>query len=745
MAVDDPGEEAPFETGNPYQDWARRLAGAHAGDAEGAPGRHRLGAPPEPGSLRVEPVVLRLPGGPASEDRLEARRELLARIEAGGPPGADMLRLEPHEHATLRERAARGRNAPGAGDEVAWDALPEALSTDEAYVAYHPMAARVEGTAEAIDWGSPVDLPEDPVGAAASPWPEPPAGAGPARGDPPVIGVIDDGIAFLNARFRRPGGTRTRFDAVWLQAFRTLRAWPEGLPRPPTRPYEPRTWLGTVLTGPQIDWFARHGPGEDAVYRHLSRALHEPGQHRSLEHAFTHGTHVCDLAAGADPESADPATRWPILGVGLPPEAVDHTAGTYIELLAVLGVRWILRRARRLGRGPVIVNISFGALAGPKDGTKPVEWLLAQELARFEAQTGRCARLVWSFGNARRNRQVARIEPGAEPAALQWRLKPDDRAASYLEIRPDGGRLEGLTVEVAAPGGGVWRVPAPGPGRVAVLRADGRAALALYRPTLAGPLGGPEPLPFLVLAAGPTVLEPGAPADRPRAASGAYGLTLRWRGSPAGARIEVQRGDTPIGYRANGRQSTLDHPCAHAREAATAAWTDPRESPITRAGTHSSYVTARSSDGPGPCDRMLSVGAATPGSSPDVPRPATYSAAGAPWSVPGPTLSVPAERGVARRGILGSGTLSGSARASGGTSAAAPRAARALATLLEEEGCGPGTSRRHLACALVARGGTPTDPGREALPEGHADRLRPGDAARLGLGTLAPDTGRRQG
>ena len=415
MAVDDPsGEEAPFETGSPYQDWARRLAGGvPGGAAEGAPGE-RLAAPPAPGALRMEPVVLRLPGAPRSDDRRDARRELLARAEAEGPPGLGTLRLEPHEREALRERMGRGGNTAGAGDRVAWDALPEALTTDEAYVAYRPMeaGARAESTLEAVEWGAPTDVPADPIGAASDVLPEPEPDREPARGDPPVIGVIDDGIAFLNARFRRPGATRTRLDAVWLQAFRALGAWPEGLPRPPMRSGQHGTLMGAVLSAAEIDWLLAHGPGEEAVYRHLSRALHEPGQHRSLERAFAHGTHCADLAAGADPGSGDPATRWPILGVGLPPEAVDHSAGTYIELLAVLGVRWILRRARGLGHGPVVINVSFGALAGPKDGTKPVEWLIAQDLARFEAQTGRCARLVWSFGNARRNRQVARVEPG---------------------------------------------------------------------------------------------------------------------------------------------------------------------------------------------------------------------------------------------------------------------------------------------------------------------------------------------
>src|SRR5690606_12879780 len=81
-----------------------------------------------------------------------------------------------------------------------------------------------------------------------------------------------------------------------------------------------------------------------------------------------------------------------------------------------------------------------------------------------------------------------------------------------------------------------------------------------------------------------------------RAPAGGWtiGLGIR-RGGPLPLRLEVQRGDTPMGYRPNGRQSHLDHPRAHDWDDARADWTAPGpDCPVTRAASHSSFVTARS-------------------------------------------------------------------------------------------------------------------------------------------------------
>ena len=740
--------DLPLRPGeNPYPHWAQRMAAADADpgvvvrtDAPG--GAPRPGAPFDGRRLRLPlgedeiaaaPVVVRLGGRAGSPERDAARRALAARVDRG------TLRMDAHERALLAERSEPGNRPPDG--LVPFARIPTALLEDEVYCHYLP-GGEAEGDAsdpdhDVVEQGIRMALPREPSDPWSVPDPEPPCEAC-CEGDPPVVGVIDDGIAFLNARFRRPGARATRFDAVWLQAFRAAGG------------ARGATLAGTILQAPAIDaWLARGDAlDEAAVYRRLGRALHQAEAHRALERGFSHGTHVADLAAGADPDGGDEARGWPLLGVQLPPEAVDDTAGRYLEPLMIGAVRWILWRARRLGRGPVVITVSMGSLAGPKDGSRAIEWVVAHELALFEARTGRLARVNWSFGNARLGRQVARFEEGQAPVPLDWRLQPDDRAASFLEIRPEGGQVDELTLELTMPDGRRARLPAPDPRRPTSVVLDGRLAFRLYRAPVPrrgrGDWSSRPETPCLVLAAAPTLAPAGPHA--PRAPAGAYRVAVRWSGAPGALRLEVQRGDTAVGHRAAGRQSTLDHPCAHSWERETAAYTDPTRSAITRAGTHTANAAPRD-------ERVWATGAARPGRTADAPRPARYAAAGTvqrPHSWPpvaGPTLSALADRGAALRGLVAAGTLSGSARISGGSSAAAPVASRAIALTLAGRRA-PGGPLADEVADVVARHGAPADPGREGLPTRDADHLEPadppepGDAARLGAGTVTRHAGR---
>ena len=737
--------DLPLRPGdNPYPHWAERMASEPVEDAdrpvnvqveqkeperrpepdEPFDGR-RLRLPLRKDEIAAVPLVIRLGGEARSAEREEARAALAAQVDQG------RLRMEPHERALLAERREDG-NGRGADGLRSYADLPEQLLRDEVYCVYRPADGdELRPDQVIVEQGVRMAVPREACDPYLAPEPEPVC-EGHCDGDPPVIGVIDDGLAFLNARFRRAGAQTTRFDAVWLQAFGPA-------------PGGGATLSGTILQAPDIDALLARGEALDEAgeYRALSRALYQPGAHHALERGFSHGTHVADLAAGADPEGSDEARGWPMLGVQLPPEAVDDTAGRYLQPLAMLAVRWMLWRARRLGHGPVVINISMGSLAGPKNGTRAIEWVVALDVALFEALTGRLARVNWSFGNARRGRQVAVFAAGEAPDPVEWRLQPDDRAASFLEIRPEDGRVDELTVDLRMPGGRTLSLPAPDPFRPASIFEGGRLALRLYRMPVPPPFGDPLDrleTPSLVLAASPTWADEGLP-DAPRAPAGGYDVRVRWSGKPGLLRLEVQRGDTAVGHRAAGRQSTLDHPAAYAWERETAAYTDPTASAITRAGTH----TANAS----PCEeRVWTTGAARPGRAADAPRPTPYAGAGRLGSpMTGPTLSALAERGVALRGLVAAGTLSGSARASAGSSAAAPCASRAAALALTGERA-PGRPQAQEVAAILARWGAPTDPSREALPAMHPDRLEPadppepGDAARLGAGTVTAPFGR---
>lgn len=507
----------------------------------------------------------------------------------------------------------------------------------------------------------------------------------------PIVCVIDDGIGFLNARFRRavPGGTATRFHAVWLQSYAII------APPAPSG----RARLGRVLTRGDIDAMLAQGPRleEEAEYRRLNAALFPPSTHRATDRWMGHGTAVLDLAAGADPGAGQPEETWPLLAVQLAPEAVDDTSGTRLAPMIVQGVRWCLRMARQISStAPVVINISFATFAGPKNGTSALERMVARLTDRWEDKWGRPARVVLSFGNARRTRQAARLAVGAVAQTLDWRLPPDDFTPSFVELRADPGQDIGALSLTVTPPRGPAQVLTPLPPGTHVIVADaaGRRIGRLYHVPARATGGGLVNRAHLVLAMCQTAED----GPRSTAPHGAVALSLS-SALPLSLRAEVQRDDTIPGYRLNGRQSWLDHPLVEEWDDETMDYGAPGTGcPITRAGTHSAFASAAS-------PRVLAVAATRA----DSGAPTRYSAEGAAWVMPGPSLAAPGDRSLVRPGVLAAAMHSGSTMAIDGTSAAAGLTTRALARHLAGTPAPvPGPAE---VAALIATGGTPAAPG----------------------------------
>ncbi|WP_417209595.1 S8 family serine peptidase [Antarctobacter sp.] len=512
---------------------------------------------------------------------------------------------------------------------------------------------------EVLDSGMPVQIDT------AGPLPDPSAPVPPSpHPGQPIVAILDDGIGFLNARFCRTGADglrRTRFHGLWLQALEQHDTPPKG------------TLAGRILGTEDINGLLEDGD-ERASYAALNSALY-PGQTRD-ETGFgtTHGTHVLDLAAGADPADAnDPARNWPLLGVQLPPESIDDTSGTWFESYLVMGLRWILRQARQVdATAPVIVNISLGVLAGPKDGTRFVEYQMAREARHWEQVTGQPVRLVWAFGNSYRSSQVACCRPGSTTQDIAWRVQPDDETASFLEIHCRDGASTGIAVGLTTPEGVFSGLTALQPGEIRSLeRPDGAALARLYHVPAHRLDADAECAAHYVLALAPTR---GQKAGEPLAPSGAWTVSVKGGGD---VWLQVQRDDAIRGSEARGRQSYLDHPAAYDWDPLRAAYIAPGAGPITDEGCHNALVTAA-------CRQLFCVGAAqrtahASGQSIGNFRPAAYSGQGASWSVPGPTVATVIGVGAFAGGVRAAGTLSGSTRRLSGTSAAAGRLTRALA------------------------------------------------------------------
>ncbi len=669
--------------------------------------------PPDPdGHAWAEPIFVRL----RTEDRKlsDARAALRALVN---DPASDYL-MDPEEYRRLSGQA------------------PVALPDE--YALYRRLGADpapVQDLFEIIDIGVAVDLDPDLPCNAEEMATENTAGAADAEEAEedaarpeatPIIAILDDGLGFLNARFRRKrrnGGYRTRFQAVWLQSLEQTR--PGADPR--------RAYVGTVLKRREINQWLATLPAldESQVYGALNAQLFPREGHRSTDFSQSHGTLVLDLAAGADPDDADdPVTGWPLLGVQLPPQAIADTSGTHFESYMVQGVRWILAQAARIDpEAPVIINISLGMLAGPKDGTRFTDYQIAREACAWQARTGQPVRVVWSFGNNRLSRQVATLTASGgkgdtDPAGIVWRAQPDDLTPSYVEIRPETGVCPtDLEVSVTTPDGTASGFAAMQPGQVrSLVNGAGEAVARLYLNPGHRLDGKTEQQPFWQVALAPTNALLAGDALAP---AGGWRLVVRSRTSQdVTVHLQIQRGDSLPSYRPQGRQSYFDSPDAYAWDPELQNyWGLAPGCPITRDGTFNALasVTRR---------QIFSVGAAEWDPATATYRAPDYTSVGADWSVPQPTAATRADDSRIHWGVLASGTISGSVFALDGTSAAAGRLTRALglsaARIVANTASGNGTQMEDL------------DPGRlDLLP------VPPGEAAQLGAAIVTGMGGAR--
>ena len=523
-----------------------------------------------------------------------------------------------------------------------------------------------------------------------------------------TIAAIDDGIAFLNARFRN-GPTQTRIQAIWLQA-------PEGL--------DPGGVIcGRTLSGAEIDELLAGGEREVDIYRAINRTLRPGTERQSTHHRASHGTHVLDLAAGAAPQGATDADMraFPILAVQLPPAALRDTSGRRLEGYVVQGLRWLiaqnLRQAAGAPPGPLVVNLSLGSLAGPGDETAFLADWLKHEVDRYaRLAPGAVLRIVAAYGNARRARVVARAElRAARDLALDWCILPDDHTPSFLEMRADTQQAGLLRLVLQTPDsmdepldipwpepGENWTLGNPVRAMVTGVAEDGRRMVQISTAPTAG--------------AGTTN------------APGRWHVRIASRDeAPALISLRVQRDDTPAGYRTLGRQSWLDHPLGWEWDDETRDWTAPQAtktpvpSPITREGTAVAFGGTNTHN-------VFFVGAVRPRPGKGTgTHPALYTGSGVFSLRPmgestGPTLAALGDDGAILSGRRASGVLSGTTARLSGTSVAAPAVTRALALYLENAATDT-TPERELEALL----GLKPASGRDAL---------------VGFGVLAlPETG----
>jgi hypothetical protein len=399
-----------------------------------------------------------------------------------------------------------------------------------------------------------------------------------------VLGIIDGGLAFAHANFRRPDG-RTRIARFWRQDQEGRGPAPSGL------------GYGHELTSAQIDRAMRtHTYGglvdETQVYRDFRMGV-------EIDKRVNHGTHVLDIAAGprkvraqianlppgfdAPPTWApadDDASRCDIVAVQLDWDTVVDTSGGSMNVHILDGLMYILSRCAADAR--IAINVSWGTLAGPHDGSSVLEAAMDQLLA---LGAGRL-QIVLPASNSYQARMHANATLAPrEQLTLHWCGQAQDRTQNFLELWIEPG-ARGLAIELKPPG---WpALPPMAWGRSGLWTDDsGRPLCALIYPeAVATGLHGTCAL----LAVAPTFA---FAADRATAPSGRWEVTVRNRGSrPATFDAYIERDDEIIGVRTGARPSHFEDEWYDTSGNPGSFVDDPANpTPIRRSGTFNSIAT----------------------------------------------------------------------------------------------------------------------------------------------------------
>lgn len=493
-----------------------------------------------------------------------------------------------------------------------------------------------------------------------------------------AIGLIDGGLAFANVRFLASGKARTAF--FWRQDAKGVGAPPAGF------------GFGHELRAADIDQAMRANTyagmvDEDAVYRQFKLD--------DLRKNVNHGTQVMDLACGprtlaaqvagvpphpnAPPSWAladDDASRAPLLAVQLDWSNIVDTSGGSMNVSVMDALMYLLSRCHQ--DASLAVNISWGTLAGPHDGSSVLEAAMDQLM---ELREGRL-HIIVPAGNAYQSRTHANATLAkGRSMPLSWEAPPDDATQSFLEIwLPPGA--SGVEITVTPPGGRA-ALPAMPIGRSGLWGDDkaGPACALIYPSHVATGAHGTCAL----LALAPTFsFKPGVAT----APSGTWQVVVTNCGDqPASIDAYIERDDVALGQNTGARQSRFGD-TLYNRSGNPDSWVDVPVSLrrqlsatlIRRSGTFNSLSTGEHSISVGgrrllghPLPSEASWALYSPQDpDPDASRPQRPGVVKVPkrWAI--------SDENAALWGVRAAGTRSASAVRLVGTSSAAPQITREI-------------------------------------------------------------------
>ncbi len=335
-----------------------------------------------------------------------------------------------------------------------------------------------------------------------------------------VIGIVDDFVAFAHPTFAgAKGDCRVRF--VWNQDAK----------RPQCR--AAARWQASPQLGYGYELRTDATGGRrlaDAYPDVLRRA--------------SHGTHVADLAAGRRPDDTEPAPD--IVVVHLPRRGVDDTSGSALKMQALDALHYIIERA-----GPqagVVVNLSYGTMAGAHDGHSIIEQAIDELIELRDGQLN----VVLPAGNSYEARCHAVLTLGHDNMAgtLWWNVLPDDATPSFLEIWLPHGAATHISVKVSDPRGRTsgWRAVDDVYPAQSTPPAEVDFAVIFLQRVADSPVG------TMILVALAATAQVG---DGARASPGLWQIELRHSGRAANVQVHawIERDDTLPGQTQRGRQS----------------------------------------------------------------------------------------------------------------------------------------------------------------------------------------------
>jgi hypothetical protein len=265
-----------------------------------------------------------------------------------------------------------------------------------------------------------------------------------------VIAVIDDGIPFAHRNFCDKTGAHSRVEFCWLQSVKFDAKQKSVL-------------FGREYIRPEIEkLIAQHGDDEDKLYRE-ARAIEETeGLGSLLRRHASHGAHVMDLATGYSPERGRPASDGTtpdeeareeirIIAVQLPNTIAWDTSGFGKDMYMLSAFHYIFHRADILAKGyevknlRLVINFSYGFSGGRHDGETELEAAIDELVCKRRTRKPTDneylgpspTALVLPAGNTFLERLHGLIRPEDfvdGTASFHWRVQPNDRTPSYLEL-----------------------------------------------------------------------------------------------------------------------------------------------------------------------------------------------------------------------------------------------------------------------------------------------------------------------